>query len=81
MESGPYVLLDTTYGAWFFIHAAYSYLMLLLGTLFLISYALKGVLKARLATIILAVMIPWIGRILYTTEISSPSISLRWHSA
>ncbi|HDN50144.1 MAG TPA: PAS domain S-box protein [Thermoplasmatales archaeon] len=70
VESGPYVILDITYGIWFWIYSAYSYLLLTASTFLLISHAMKGASRARFTTIILAALIPWTGQILYITNLS-----------
>ncbi|HEX2945895.1 MAG TPA: histidine kinase N-terminal 7TM domain-containing protein [Clostridia bacterium] len=62
------VVLDTTYGFWFWIHAAYSYSLLLLGTVILAKRlaGLSQILRKQSVIILIAILIPLVMNILYT---------------
>jgi PAS domain S-box-containing protein len=65
--SGPFPALDISYGSWFWVHVTFSYLMLLLGSYFLISLWLRSPHLYRLQSgaLLLGAMAPWIGNGLY----------------
>jgi len=68
-RQGDFSALGVSHGPWFFVHFAYSYLLLLIGTIFL-SRALwrrRGMYRGQIAVMLLAVLAPWIGNILYFT--------------
>jgi PAS domain S-box-containing protein len=66
-SDGPFVALQVSYGAWFWLHLGYSYLLLLSGTLLLLRMLLRSVVIYRRQTILLllGLLIPWLGNGLY----------------
>ncbi|MEN4011757.1 MAG: GAF domain-containing protein [Bellilinea sp.] len=62
-----YFSLDA--GALFWAHTAYSYLLILAGSLVLVSWALRsrGLYRAQVATVIGAALFPWIANLLTLT--------------
>lgn len=62
------IVLDTTYGIWFWIHAVYSYSLLLLGTVLLIKrmVGLSQILRKQSVIILISILIPLVMNILYT---------------
>jgi PAS domain S-box-containing protein len=69
---GSLSLLDFTYGVGFWINAAYSYLLLLLGTLTLIQPLMRSLDLYRRQTIalLLGASAPWVGNALYIFDLS-----------
>ncbi len=67
--SGPFSSLIFTYGAWFWFNIAYSYLLLLLGTL-LISSLIQALVRSatlyrgQVGALLVAVAAPWIANAL-----------------
>lgn len=64
--------LSTQKGLWFFAHTAYSYLMLLIGTVLLARALLRlqGLYRGQVVAMLVAVFAPWVGNILYLTGYS-----------
>ncbi len=64
--TGPFPIIESVYGPWFWVHLSYSYLLLLLGTVFLVqalassAYLYPGQKMALVA----GASIPWIGNAL-----------------
>ena len=74
-----FVLLDLSYGNWFWIHTAYSYLLFSLGLYFLIQGYLNSPKsqRAQIKMIMLAALFPAAGNILYLSGINPfPNIDL-----
>ncbi|MEW5958806.1 MAG: histidine kinase N-terminal 7TM domain-containing protein [Chloroflexota bacterium] len=65
--SGPFVTLDLDYGAWFWIHSTYSYLLLLFGTgwLMRLLWRWPQLYRQQFAALLAGVLAPWIGNGLY----------------
>lgn len=61
--------LATQKGYWFYAHTAYSYLMLLIGTILLVRalVRLQGLYRSQVIAMLIAVFAPWIGNVLYLT--------------
>jgi PAS domain S-box-containing protein len=70
--TGPFLALDVSYGAWFWIHSAFSYLLLLLGTILLVRILINfPYLYQRQAGWLLAGAIaPWLGNGLYISGLA-----------
>ena len=69
---GPFSVLHMGFGAWFWVQAAYSYLLLLLGTLLLlwtIVPALRLYFPQNLV-LLMGVLIPWAANALYIFRFS-----------
>ncbi len=69
--SGPFSSLVFTYGSWFWINIAYSYLLLLLGTLLICSLIqtfmrTASLYRGQIIALLIAVAVPWIGNVLTT---------------
>ncbi|RLC59259.1 MAG: PAS domain-containing sensor histidine kinase, partial [Chloroflexota bacterium] len=67
--SSPFLVLDLTYGAGFWINWVYSYLLLLLGTLLLIQTLLRSLYlyRGQLIALLIGALAPWIGNALYVS--------------
>jgi PAS domain S-box-containing protein len=66
-RSGPFVAVSVSYGQWFWVHFAYSYVLLLSGALLIIFVFRRQKLlyRRQAAVLIVAVVTPWLGNILY----------------
>ena len=65
--SGDFSVLVIDYGPWFWVHAAYSYALLLAGTLMLAQVALHSRLlyRRQARSVLVGVLAPWLGNALY----------------
>jgi len=70
--SGPFPMLDLSYGALFWIHTAYSYLLLLLGTLLLIQILIRlpRLYRGQAVALLIGSLAPWVGNALYISGLS-----------
>lgn len=59
--------LDVTYGPWFWVHSVYSYLALLVGTVYLIDRLMRSrdMYRWQIALLVLASLLPWFGNVIY----------------
>jgi PAS domain S-box-containing protein len=64
---GEYVSLDLSHGLLFWIHAVYTYLVLLISTILLLRALFRSsdVYRGQTAVMLIAVVAPWIGNALY----------------
>jgi PAS domain-containing protein len=62
---------DVTHGAWFWIQAAYSYLLIFLGTLVLARVYLHAstVHRKQVGVMLVGALVPWVANILYIAPI------------
>jgi signal transduction histidine kinase/PAS domain-containing protein len=75
----PYLEVSREYGDWFWIHAAYSYLLLGIGAYLLLAMAvrLRRTYRGQSGVLLLAIAIPWVANALYLLRLSpSPSLDL-----
>jgi len=65
------LLPDLKYGHWFWVQTAYSYLLLLIGTLLILRRVFESSQYYRNQAIVLVVgvLVPWFGNILYVLQI------------
>lgn len=65
-RTGPFLLLDLQYGLWFWVNAAYSYVLLLAGTLLLLPVLRRySWVEARhLALFLLVPILPWLANVI-----------------
>ncbi len=65
--SGPFTTLSIDYGSWFWVHAAYSYVLLLLGTLVLGPVVLRSpfLYRRQIGLVLIGLLAPWVGNALY----------------
>ena len=68
-QQGVFSAIDATYGPWFWVHFAYSYIILLIGTVLLVRVLLRrqGMYRGQVVAMLVAVLAPWIGNALYLT--------------
>ena len=71
-ENGSFSALQVTYGLWFWVHSVYSYILLVLGTYYLLRTIIKkkGVYRGQTTALLVAVVSPWAGNFLYISRIS-----------
>lgn len=63
---------DAVYGPWYWVHLAYSYLLILAGT-FIVFRTMRrsqGLHRRQAIALVVAVLTPWIGNILYFSGLS-----------
>jgi len=68
-----------TRGIWFWVHVLYSYLLLLLGTIFLIRALLRypHLYRVQTAALLISFSFPWVGNALYIYNLSPiPNLDL-----
>ena len=74
-----YVVLDLTYGAFFWVHFAYAYLMLLAGTIRFLQVLIRSpqLYRGQAGAVLVGVLTPWVGNALYVSGLSPfPSLDL-----
>ncbi len=66
-SSGSFPILIAEYGPGFWIHATYSYLLLLTGTVLLIQYAAQTpeIYRKQATVLVVSMLVPWILNALY----------------
>ncbi len=71
-KSGDFSALKVSYGAWFWVHTAYSYGLIVAGTVYVLRSLSKkgGMYRGQAAALLVAVLSPWLGNILYLGRIS-----------
>jgi|GEM_PF-648311 len=64
-------ILILTHGIWFWIHATYSYLLLLIGTGFLVSTIrhVSHLDRAQLSTMLVGILVPWVMNGMYLANL------------
>ncbi len=63
--SGPFITVSKTFGEWFWVHLAYSYVLLLIGTISLVRMLLRSphIYRQQANMVLIGVAIPWIVNI------------------
>jgi signal transduction histidine kinase len=71
--SGPFVVLNRSWGPWYYFTIAYTYLLLLVGTVLLFRIYLRSRARERAQTglLIIGIIFPWIGSLLDTLEVNA----------
>lgn len=66
-QSGNFSDFSVTYGFWYWVHLGYSYLLILAGTILVFNSLRqrKGLHRSQALALILSVLAPWFGNILY----------------
>ncbi|NLD73227.1 MAG: PAS domain-containing protein, partial [Chloroflexi bacterium] len=74
--SGPVSLVAKEYGPWFWVHTAYSYLLLAVGTVLLVRVLFRSshIYRGQAGALITAVLLPWLANGLYLAE---PELTVR----
>jgi PAS domain S-box-containing protein len=66
-QAGAFTVLGVTHGPWFWIHSIYSYGLNLAGAIIIFRFlgSKSGLYRGQTITLIIAVLVPWLGNILY----------------
>ncbi len=66
---GDFSALGVSHGPWFFVHLAYSYIIILIGAFLLVRvlFQRKGMYRGQIAAMLVAVLAPWVGNALFLT--------------
>jgi PAS domain S-box-containing protein len=69
--SGPYPVIAKTYGLWFWVHTAYSYVLLLVGTFFLVRELNRSAHLYRMQRniFLIGILLPWAANVLYVFRV------------
>jgi diguanylate cyclase (GGDEF)-like protein len=67
VHQGPFHDLSIGYGTWFWVNIAYSYLLILAGTVLLVRFFIysQGLFRRQAGTLLFAALFPWLGNALY----------------
>ncbi|HSJ89567.1 MAG TPA: PAS domain S-box protein, partial [Anaerolineales bacterium] len=70
--AGPFSALEVTHGLWFWVYLFYSYVLLLAGTIFIFQalYRTKGLFRRQNIILLIAVLMPWVGNVIYVSGFS-----------
>ena len=70
--SGTFSALDVAHGFWFWIYWIYSNILLLVGTIFIFRSfnRTKGLFRRQNVILLIAVLTPWVGNVLYVSGLS-----------
>ncbi len=71
-KAGEFSALDISYGPWFWVHSAYSYTLLLFGTILIIRSLrrMRGLYRGQAVALLIGVLAPWLGNALYLSGLS-----------
>ena len=78
-RGGPFLALEVDHGAWFWVHLSYSYLLLLIGTILLITMLSRSphLYRKQNLALLVAVLVPWVGNGVYVLGLSPvPNLDL-----
>jgi PAS domain S-box-containing protein len=69
---GRFSALEVTHGFWFWIYWVYSYILLVIGTIFILRSfnQTKGLFRRQNMILLIAVLTPWVGNLFYVLELS-----------
>jgi len=72
VQTDSFVSLVTHYGTWFWVHSAYSYLLLTVGTVMLTRAFLRlpRLYLAQARALAVALLVPWLANVLYIFYLS-----------
>lgn len=63
-----------TPSTWFWLHATYSYILILLGDVYLLNFFLKtsGIYRKQVGMMLLAALVPWVANFIFISKIGMP---------
>jgi PAS domain S-box-containing protein len=69
---GTFSALEFVYGFWFWINLGYAYILLGVGTFFIVRSfnRTRGLFRRQNTILLIAVLTPWVGNVLYVTDLS-----------
>ncbi len=72
VNTASFVVLEATLGSFFWVHTAYSYLLLLLGTFLLLRNLLRmsSPYRSQAGGLLIGVVAPWVGNAIYLSGLS-----------
>ncbi len=72
VQHEQFSVLDLSHGLWFWVHSAYSYTLLMAGTVIVIRSIgrMKGLYRGQMVALIVALLAPWLGNITYLSGFS-----------
>jgi PAS domain S-box-containing protein len=79
VKSGGYWVTEVSYGPAFWIHGAYSYVLILLGAIFLIQALFRApeLYRSQMGWLLVGTFAPWIGNMMYLSGLNPlPNIDL-----
>lgn len=72
--------LEVSHGPWFWVHSVYSYVLLMIGTVIIVLRSIwrkQGLYRRQAAALLVAVLAPWAGNVLYLFGLSPiPNLDL-----
>jgi len=70
-REGGVMLSDKTYGAWFWVHTGYSYVLVIAGTLLVIRWVLSysHLYRYQATVMLIGVLVPTVGNVLYVFKL------------
>ena len=79
VKSGGYSVTEVTYGPIFWVHGAYSYVLILLGAIFLVQALFRApeLYRSQMGWLLVGTFAPWIGNMMYLSGLNPlPNIDL-----
>lgn len=78
VQEGSFLLIKTSNGPWFWVHAAYSYILIMIGLVMLIRALLQwpAQYRAQMSVVMFSILTPLIANILTIFKIVSTDIDL-----
>jgi len=72
VETEQFIALDYTFGPWFWVHAAYSYVLLLVGAglIFRSLARREGIYRGQAVALLTAVFAPWVSNVIFLANLS-----------
>jgi len=69
---GTFSALEITHGSWFWVYWVYAYILLVVGTIFILRSfnRMKGLFRRQNFVLLIAVLTPWLGNVLYVSGLS-----------
>ncbi len=71
-EAGGFSVLGVIYGPWFWVHFAYSYIFMFVGTAVMLNTLrhMQGLYRAQIVALLLGILSPWVGNVIYFSGLS-----------
>ena len=72
LKVGTFSALEIDHGSWFWVYWIYAYVLLVIGTIFIVRsfYRTYGLFRRQNIILLIAVLTPWLGNLLYVTGLS-----------
>ncbi len=66
-DTGPFLALGVNYGPWFYVHFAFSYVLLLVGTIILVRMLIRSahLYRQQMSMLLIGAVAPWVGNGIY----------------